>query len=722
VPLVKDRAWLFGSVERIQQDYTLPRPDNLYQELLYLQPLNIGAVASHSITQPYRDLLTQLKTNFQLHQNHSLFARVSSQVSYVDNGMLGTGRALLACCSVADKNGQIMANGSLGWAWVLNRTTVNQVTAQFLYFHHDEVYSNPCATNSGNCLLQRLTFPSVTTGPLNDFPHWHNREDKIELKDDLSKQVGSHSFKFGVDYQRLPLLGGINGLGSPGGITFFDDPSVITNNTNGKYPQGFQTPGIVRSIAETTGSAPNYNVQGAFSFATYTQDDFKVVTGLTLNLGLRYEMYEFMDQPELDQNRTYQVLKAIGSPYGRLPKTDKDNFAPRVGLAWDLGKDGRNVLRTGFGLFYGQGIMNTYLYPTVISKPVIYFQETFANSAIGVGQLANFVYGVTPLPAVPLYPTQYAAGQSIGPPLGLGAVYDPDLQDSVARQVSVGFSHVFPRETVLSVDYTHILGLHGWRFLDINPLLPNPNNPTGPRIRPLSADTQRVYGDPNLLGPLNIIASVDRSLYDEVAVHFERRFSQTAAFQTNYALAWARGMGGVNDGTTGGPLIAPQTGSATGGDIYAPWEWGPSAFDERHRVTVAGVFNLPFHIDVSPSFTAASARPYTQFRAVNPNGDGSLQLLGPDGNPVGINNALGKTLVNANARVTRNFTFSENRKLAVFAELYNILNRANFGNNYNGNAFAPLTYNQPNGYLGGIGSTSTIPISFQVQFGARLSF
>src|SRR5438132_5947996 len=59
-PLVKDRAWYFGSVERIQQNYTLPRPNNLYQELLYLQPLNIGAVDSHSIFQPYRDLLTQI--------------------------------------------------------------------------------------------------------------------------------------------------------------------------------------------------------------------------------------------------------------------------------------------------------------------------------------------------------------------------------------------------------------------------------------------------------------------------------------------------------------------------------------------------------------------------------------------------------------------------------------------------------------------------------------
>jgi hypothetical protein len=124
--------------------------------------------------------------------------------------------------------------------------------------------------------------------------------------------------------------------------------------------------------------------------------------------------------------------------------------------------------------------MNTYLYLTVLSKPVIYFQQTFANSAIGSGELANCVYEVTPLPTVPLYPTQYPVGQSVGSPLGLGAVYDPDLQDSVSRRSQRRlFSRVLASE-VLSVDYTPILGLHGWRSLNFNPLLPNPNNPSGP--------------------------------------------------------------------------------------------------------------------------------------------------------------------------------------------------------------------------------------------------
>ena len=112
----------------------------------------------------------------------------------------------------------------------------------------------------------------------------------------------------------------------------------------------------------------------------------------------------------------------------------------------------------------------------------------------------------------------------------------------------------------------------------------------------------------------------------------------------------------------------------------------------------------------------------TQYRATNPSGDGSLQVLGADGNPAGVNNARGIPLINLNSRVTKNIKLSESKKVGLFAEFYNITNRANFGNQYFGNAFSPATYNQPSGYLGGVGAVSTIPNSFQVQFGGRFSF
>jgi hypothetical protein len=85
-------------------------------------------------------------------------------------------------------------------------------------------------------------------------------------------------------------------------------------------------------------------------------------------------------------------------------------------------------------------------------------------------------------------------------------------------------------------------------------------------------------------------------------------------------------------------------------------------------------------------------------------------------------NARGFALFNANARVTKNFSLSQTQKVSVFIELYNLTDRANFGNSIGANAATPATYGKPIGYPGGIGAVSTIPNSFQMQFGARYMF
>jgi TonB dependent receptor len=506
-------------------------------------------------------------------------------------------------------------------------------------------------------------------------------------------------------------------VSSPGSITFFDDPSTILNNTNGRYPQGFQTPGIVRSITQTSLGNVDAWSHKAFFFATYAQDDWKVTPRLTLNLGVRYDLEEMINNCCLDQSRTYKILKAIGHPYGQLPKTDTDNIAPRIGVALDVTGDGRNVLRGSFGLFYATGIITSNYGVNLESQQTVYVRSTVADAAIGSGALANYVYGVSPLPPGPPFaPTEFLPGGN-----STGSWYTPDFGDARSQNTSVGFSRMLTPTTVLSVDYLHVLTQNGWRSLNINPLVPDPANPTGPPVRALAADLRRVYGDPALLGPTSVLCSCNRGLYDGIDVHFERRLAQTA-LTVNYSLAWARGMAGSTDFTTQGGQVGPEVVDTLGGPIYAPYEWGPTSVDERHRVTVAGVVPLPYGLEVAPSFTAASARPYTQYSAPSPNGTSLLYLRGADGQPLGPYNARGKALINLNARVTKQITLTESRRISLFAEFYNMLNRANFGNSYGGAAYAPATYNQPIGYLGGIGSTTTIPISFQVQFGARMSF
>ena len=154
--------------------------------------------------------------------------------------------------------------------------------------------------------------------------------------------------------------GGLYGPGSPGTIAFFDDPSTIISNSNGRYPQGFQTPGIVRSITRSGEPIGNYDSYHNYTFSGYVQDDFRISSKFTINAGIRYDVYQHMNQADglWEKNRTYLTLKAIGSPWGVLPKTDRNNWGPRVGFAWDMKGDGQRVLRGSAGRYFLMGIKN----------------------------------------------------------------------------------------------------------------------------------------------------------------------------------------------------------------------------------------------------------------------------------------------------------------------------------------------------------------------------
>jgi hypothetical protein len=715
-PVMRDRMWFFTSAEKISQDFQLPRSEQVIRELEILEAMNIGVRSSPSVPQPFRDLLFQSKVNFQIAQDHNGFVRYMSQFGYVDNNALNASNALWQANPFGQRNDQNLFSVAGGWTWVASPTTVNEFRAQYAYYLHEDINGVPCM-DLPTCVPQRLSFPSVSsTNPFFAQDTWVNFETKVEVMNNFSKQVGNHGFKVGADYARLPTFYANLMVFSPGNIAFFDDPTTIVNNRT-RYPLGFQTPGIVRSITQASLAPVDAWSRNAYFFAAFAQDDWKVTPRLTLNLGVRYDLEEMSNNCCMDRSRTYKILRDIGHPYGEVPKVDTNNLAPRLGVAYDVNGDGRNVVRGSFGLFYATGIITSAYVRNFEQQDTVFVRSTLSNSTIGTGQLADYVYGVSPLPPPPPFaPTEFPAGGNT-----TGSWYTPDFADAYSINTSAGFSHLFSPTTVISVDYLHVATKNGWRSLEINPLLDTDNNPATPRVRGLAADLQRVYGDPALLGPTQVLCSCSDGEYDGIDFHFERRLAETA-MTVNYTLAWARGMGGSTDFTTQGGHVGPETADILGGDIYADYESGPTSVDERHRLTIAGVVPLPYDIDVAPSFTAASARPYTQFSAPNPNGTGSLYLRGPDGQPLGPYNARGKALVSFNARVTKHVVLSADRRLSLFAEFYNILNRANFGNSYGGNAFTPATYNQPNGYLGGIGSTTTLPISFQVQFGGRFSF
>jgi hypothetical protein len=150
----------------------------------------------------------------------------------------------------------------------------------------------------------------------------------------------------------------------------------------------------------------------------------------------------------------------------------------------------------------------------------------------------------------------------------------------------------------------------------------------------------------------------------------------------------------------------------------APGEWGPTPQDERHRLVATGVLEFPYGIQLSPVFQLASARPYnlTAGSDLNADGNNNDRWIDPaTGQQVSINAGRGDSTVVLDLRGTKFFALGAERRLAVFAEIFNVLDNANLA------AAIPATagaccFVSPPGVHPGIGYPR------QLQLGARFLF
>jgi hypothetical protein len=711
-PILRNRAFFFGAVERIREDSELAVPANLFNE----KQLLVNAQASGlipqgfvnpnnptSVAQPSRVLLTTAKVNVQLTNQHAAMLRFAGHEDYKG-----------AATFITQNDNREPENTDLSmWSmvgqhnWVIGNSALNQITAQVNSLKR---LSDTVSVITGEHFMRdypnvplfplRLAFPGVHTGAGGQAGSITDTQ-LMQVKDEVSLQTGTHALKFGVNYNYLKNIGLLNGNALYGILTFFDDPSVILNNP-GRYPQGFQTPGIVQQWEQANPDLAD-SLLDAHQIATWFQDDWRVTPQLTLNLGVRYDVdVNFYHQSETQNNATRLVLEALGSPYARQPKTPFGSVSPRFGVAYDLTGDGRHVLRGGAGIYYDQFNINGGNVSDIFSqnKRPLNVLATLTNTAIGVGQLSDFRFGIDPLPAPP--------GRSNTLPLGArGEWLDPDITNPRSYQGHIGYAHQLSDSTSVSVDYTHMEGRNELRTLNINPIV------NGRRV--LADDFQRVFGNPNYLSDVRILSSINKSRYDALTFKAQRRLARVT-LQAHYTLAGAFAYGG----SSGARGAAPPPMDSF--EPFAEDEWGPTLYDERHRVVVMGVFELPYGLQVSPVFQAASARPYNLLAGSDLNRDGNNSANGGDrwvdpatGQQVSINAGRGDNTVVFDMRTTKFFNLGGEKRIGLFAEFFNLFNTANFGERFQGNGRS-AAFRQPNNYIAGIGYPR------QAQIGARFLF
>jgi hypothetical protein len=721
-PIRKDKDFFFFALERTRENTSIPVTPTAFQELTLVKSL--GADPANSIPTPFHEWRYNARLDHRFNSKNTASLVYNAQKNDGDNDQSGNQNDLTAGNFTTNK--LILASFNL--SSVLTSHIVNSFTAGYQYWNN--------LIDTAKYSQYTVTFPGGEYFGTNINVPQESIQKKWQFKDDVSIVHGGHTFRTGVDFLWEPVLGGFFKYNAVPNYTFLDDPSTIVSDTT-KYPDGFATAGAIGEVFATTNGDPYFNLPGGDKqFGAYVQDDWQVTHSLTLNLGMRWDRdFNLIGGAAQEKNRTYLLLRAIGSPYARrLPTDDNHGWGPRLGFAWDLRGNGKHILRGGYGLYFGQTFLNIPLFMIQQSNPTLFGtafdlvstgpNDTNASVVPGTGITLNqWRFGVDPFPAIPPPASTLSDGAT-------GRIMDPTYRNPYSEQWNVGYAFQPDQLSVIEVSYVHELGVHEGDRLNINPTVNG--------VRPLSA-TFVAAGLPKL-GPIVDDESAGRSRYDALNVSFRRRMSHHFSINTNYVLSRAMAYDGSSAAFANYPL-----------NPFAQWgpeDFGPTPSDQRHSFTFSGIFQLPWGVDFAPIMVVGSARPYNSTQGFDVFGFGArvsrAHAFVLTSNPgdltatkdyttaqllscqtagtcfqLPFDSLRGQPYFDLDVRVGKSIRWRDRYNLQLFFQGFDLTNRANFGSSYTGN-IQSSSFAQPNGYITPDGVI--VPKSFRAEFGFQFSF
>ena len=726
-PFVKNKLFGFFALERERESQGLAETGTSFTELSIAQAAGLAAQPAAVIPRPFYEWRYNGRMDWTINSRNTAYISYNSQVNDSLNDQ-SDGKGDLT-------NGNFTRNhlqlANLTVNSILPDNAVNQFTFGFQYWNN---------LIDSNISAPLVTFPDASFGTNTNVPQ-QSFQRKWQFKDDISKTIGRHTLNAGADYIWNPVEGGFFEFSSTLEIDFADDPSVITTNA-AKYPQKFATPGAVTGMSQANGD-PRFIV-ATKQLGLYFQDDWKATNRLTLNLGLRWDKdFNMIGGSDIKDSRTYQALVAynnpISNPYvAKIASDDNKDFSPRVGFAYDLTGQGKHVVRGGFGLYFGNVFQNIPLFMEQMANPTVFqtvLSLTNSTDVVpGTGKtLGQWRYGVDPMPTIPPPSTNLAPGS-------VGRLMDPNYRNPVTEEFNVGYSWALNKNSVFETEYTHVLGIHENKTINIDQRVPVGgvcctaplNGLTAPGTT--SAQFASVRNE----------ESIGRSHYDGINFSYRQRMTHHFSMEANYTLAWANSYDGGGSSFRNYPRLAFAP--------FASYEWGPSPNDERHHVTISGIWDLPWGLQLAPILQYGSARPYNltnSSNTLNTGGGTATAVVVPTSDPTnwlafagnntgarncfyGLNGVAqsctiakydplrGDPFFELDMRLAKNIKIGDRLNLQVVGQAFNLTNRANYGNDYNNSIANAATFGHPGGFINP--SSTTIPRSLWGEFGVRLTF
>ena len=539
----------------------------------------------------------------------------------------------------------------------------------------------------------------------------------------LTKVAGKHSITFGAEYDRWQVFMDAAPSFPQGLFSFAGTLTANPNNPNASgngfadFMLGYPTFATVQ-----TGDSGGYMFRSNARW--YFNDQWRVTPNLTINLGIRWEY----DGPFSEK---YNRLSNFDPSTGQLivagrngvsssanVQSDWNNFAPRFGFSWALPGHQSTVLRGGYGIFYD-----------VIQENNT--EQTRTNPPFSSFPFFNFPGNqLTSVPTLQIQNVFSPANESFSPPSIEGI--DEHLKLGYQQQASLGFQQQFGSSFVVEADYN-------WQK--------NTKFATGRNLDATIGHGTFFYPYPQF-SSITYYTNIEYGNYNALLVRAEKRLSKGLSAIT--AFTWSKFLDNVSVGDAAGAYNDPG--------FQNPYcfscDYGPSAYDFRHRFVQSVVYDFPGATgssllknitggwEISAIFTYQGGFPITPLSSAGtsevvgasdrPNVIPGVPLYLPQNhdpsqwyNPAAFEVApidqygnagkgilIGPNLFNLDCALMKTIRFRERYGLQLRGEVFNTVNHPNFANPSN-NAVNTAS-------AGSI--TSTANTSRQIQISARLSF
>jgi hypothetical protein len=451
-----------------------------------------------------------------------------------------------------------------GWTYGNGRrTNLFRVTYNHNHVSSTNLYSNitdvtgdagiaGVSTNPFDFGLPGISF--TTFNGLTDPTPRRELDQTFTFSDTLSWYRGKHNWRFGADYRRI-LQSFRSAKNAEGSFVFtgFETSQFAAGNPQPLTDTGYDFADFLLGLPQQTTlqSGTNSYDFRANSFDLFAQDDWRILAKLSLNLGFRYEF----NGPYTEANNHIANLDvasgftaaepvlpgAAGEFNGTFPASlihpDRNNYAPRIGIAWRPLK--QTVVRAGYGINY-----NLAQYANIIQN--FAFQPPFAVTS------TNVASSTTPLTLANGFP-------AIAP----GAItnnfaIDPNYKLGYVQIWNVDIQRTLPKGFLLNVDY---------------------NGSKGTRL-----DTERAITIPGIQ-PFIYESSAGNSVFHGGSLRVRKRLAHGIGFGANYTYSKS-----IDDASSigGGGVVVAQNPF----DIAA--DRGLSSFDQRHKFSGNWIYDLPF--------------------------------------------------------------------------------------------------------------------------------